>query len=142
MVKIFHLDDEPFYLELTKDIMMAYDMDVEIETSTSPTEAMERVKASEPDCVLSDYKMPEMDGIEFTRRLRESSGVPVILYTHHSDEEVAEEAFQAGVNDYVRKANDAEHFIVLLKRIRNVVDMHRMELEMKRRGSPEATVDG
>ena len=47
-----------------------------------------------------------------------------------------------GVNDYVRKANDAEYFIVLLKRIRNVVDMHRMELEMKRRWSPEATVDG
>jgi len=142
LVKIFHLDDEPFYLELTKEIMMAYDVDVEIETSTSPAEAMERVKANEPDCVLSDYRMPEMDGIEFTRRLREYSGVPVILYTNHSDEVVAEEAFQAGVNDYVRKANDAEHFIVLLKRIRNVVDMHRMELEMKRRGSPEATVEG
>jgi len=141
LVKIFHLDDEPFYLELTKEIMMAYDVDVEIETSTSPVEAMERLKASEPDCVLFDYRMPEMDGIEFTRRLREYSGVPVILYINHSDEVVAEEAFQAGVNDYVRKANDAEHFIVLLKRIRNAVDMHRMKLEMKRRRSPEATVD-
>ena len=44
------------------------------------------------------------------------------------------------MNDYIRKANDAEHLIVLLKRIRNVVDMHRMELEMRRRRSPEATV--
>ena len=42
----------------------------------------------------------------------------------------------------MRKANDAEHFIVLLKRIRNAVDMHRMELEMKRRRSPGATVGG
>jgi CheY-like chemotaxis protein len=142
LIKIFHLDDEPFYLELTREIMMAYDGDVEIETSTSPVEAVERVKISEPDCVLSDYRMPEMDGIEFTRRLRESSGIPVILYTHHSDEEVAEEAFKAGVNDYVRKADDAEHFIVLLKRIRNVVDMHRMELEMKRRGPPEVSAEG
>jgi CheY-like chemotaxis protein len=142
LVKIFHLDDEPFYLQLTREIMMAYDGDVEIETSTSPVEAMKRVKASKPDCVLSDYRMPGMDGIEFTKRLREHSRVPVILYTHHSDERVAREAFQAGVNDYVRKANDAEHFIVLLKRIRNVVDMYRMELEMRKREPPEAAADG
>ena len=141
MVKIFHLDDESFYLELTRDIMMAYDGDIEIETSTSPAEAVERVKATEPDCVLSDYRMTGMDGIEFTRRLREHSGVPVILYTHYSDEEVAREAFQAGVNDYVRKANDAEHFVVLLKRIRNVVDLHRMELEIRRREHPKATAE-
>jgi CheY-like chemotaxis protein len=141
LVKIFHLDDESFYLELTRDIMMAYDGDIEIETSTSPAEAVERVKATEPDCVLSDYRMPGMDGIEFTRRLREYSGVPVILYTHYLDEEVAREAFKAGVNDYVRKANDAEHFIVLLKSIRNVVDMHRMELEIRRRERPTATED-
>jgi CheY-like chemotaxis protein len=141
LVKIFHLDDESFYLELTREIMMAYDGDIEIETSTSPAEAVERVKAAEPDCVLSDYRMPGMDGIEFTRRLREHSGVPVILYTHYSDEGVAREAFKAGVNDYVRKANDAEHFIVLLKRIRNVVDMHRMELEIRRRDHPKATAE-
>ena len=129
MVKIFHLDDESFYLELTKEIMMAYDGDIEIETSTSPAEAVKRLK------------MPGLDGIEFMRRLREHSGVPVILYTHYSDEGVAREAFKAGVNDYVRKANDAEHFIVLLKRIRNVVDMHRMELEIRRRERPTAPED-
>jgi len=129
LVKIFHLDDESFYLELTKEIMMAYDGDIEIETSTSPAEAVKRLK------------MPGLDGIEFMRRLREHSGVPVILYTHYSDEGVAREAFKAGVNDYVRKANDAEHFIVLLKRIRNVVDMHRMELEIRRRERPTAPED-
>ncbi len=109
--------------------MMAYDGDIEIETSTSPAEAVKRLK------------MPGLDGIEFMRRLREHSGVPVILYTHYSDEGVAREAFKAGVNDYVRKANDAEHFIVLLKRIRNVVDMHRMELEIRRRERPTAPED-
>jgi DNA-binding NarL/FixJ family response regulator len=133
LVKLVIVDDEPLYLQSTKEIMMTFDEEMDIQTSTSPMEAIELVRSSRPDCVISDYRMPEMDGIEFTRRLRESSGVPVIMCTSHFDEKVAEEAFKAGVNDYVMKTSDAEQFIVLFKRIRNAVDLHRMELEIRRR---------
>ncbi|HEX9914285.1 MAG TPA: response regulator [Candidatus Bathyarchaeia archaeon] len=139
MIKIIHIDDEKNYLELTKEIIMAYDKDMEIETSTSPSRVLENIRDTEPDVVLSDYKMPEMDGIQFTKRLRELSGIPVILYTGSSEEAVAEEAFRAGVDDFVTKAYDAAHYVVLLKRIKNVVDKYRMKMAYDRK-SEEITL--
>ncbi|MCW4049340.1 MAG: response regulator [Candidatus Bathyarchaeota archaeon] len=140
MIKILHVDDEQHYLELTKEIIMAYDKDMEIETSTSPYRVLENIHDMEPDLILSDYKMPEMNGIEFTRRLRELSEIPVIMYTGNSEEEVAEKAFQAGVDDYVTKAHDAAHYLVLLKRIKNCVDKHRIQLELTRKTDEEAQI--
>jgi CheY-like chemotaxis protein len=139
MIKIIHIDDEKNYLELTKEIIMAYDKDMEIETSTSPSRVLENIRDTEPDVVLSDYRMPEMDGIQFTKRLRELSGIPVILYTGSSEEAVAEEAFRAGVDDFVTKAYDAAHYVVLLKRIKNVVDKYRMKMAYDRK-SEEITL--
>jgi len=78
LIRITHLDDEPLYLELTKQIILAYDQEMKIETATSPGEALKLVEEGRADCVLLDYSMPEMDGGEFTRRVREKSDVPVI----------------------------------------------------------------
>jgi len=108
--------------------MSIYENDIEIVLSTSPKDAIQWVKENSPDCVVSDYKMPEMDGIEFTRRLRKTSQVPVILYTNQSKEELVAEAFEAGVNDYIKKENDALHYSLLLRRIKNAVDKHRLEM--------------
>jgi len=130
MVRIVHVDDEPFVLEITKDIIQSFDREVEMRGSTSPVEAMELVMESEPDCVLSDFNMPEMDGIEFTRRLRERSMIPVVMYSNVCDEGITCEAFEAGVDDFVVKQDNADHYIVLMKRIRNVVDLHRVKRQL------------
>jgi PleD family two-component response regulator len=74
--------------------------------------------------------MPELNGIEFTRKLRESSQVPVILYTNQSMDNVMDEAFKAGISDYVQKDNDAMHYILLLRRIKNAVDKYRLEMQL------------
>ena len=68
--------------------MSNYDKEMEIETSSSPREAIKWIIKHAPDCVVSDYKIPEMNGIELTRSLRESTGVPVILYSNHSEDNV------------------------------------------------------
>ena len=103
---------------------------MDIEISSSPKEALEWVRENNPDCVLSDYNMPELNGIEFTRKLRESSQVPVILYTNQSMDNVMDEAFEAGISDYVQKDNDAMHYILLLRRIKNAVDKYRLEMQL------------
>lgn len=131
MIKILHVDDEENCLELTREIMASYDKDVKITSMTSPNKVLETVLENEPDLVLSDYLMPEMNGIELTRLLKKYSNVPVIIYTGSDEERVAQEAFEAGVEDYITKASDAIHFIVLLKRIKNAVDSHRIRKNNK-----------
>ena len=79
--------------------------------------------------------MPELNGIEFTRKLRESSQVPVILYTNQSMDHVMDEAFEAGISDYVQKDNDAMHYILLLRRIKNAVDKYRLEMQLDKKQS-------
>ena len=108
------------------------DRDLDITISSSPREALEWVVDNKPDCVLSDYNMHEMNGVEFTRRLRETSEVPVILYTNQSRDDVVHQAFKAGVSDYVQKETDPMHYLLLLRRIKNAVDMHRLEMQINR----------
>ena len=71
--------------------------------------------------------MPEMNGIELTKQLRKYSKVPVILYSGSEKERIAEEAFEAGVEDYIRKSYDTKHYLFLLKRIKNAVDSFRIK---------------
>jgi CheY-like chemotaxis protein len=78
-IRIIHVDDEPFVLEITKEILQSVDGEAEMKGSTSPAEAIELVNETEPDCVLSDFNMPEMNGIELTKRLREHSMIPVVI---------------------------------------------------------------
>ena len=125
MIKIIHVDDEKNYLDLTKEILAVYDKEINIESFTSPRKVIENVLTNEPDLVLSDYSMPEMNGIELIRQLRKYSNVPVILYSGSEKENIAEKAFEAGVEDYIRKSFDTMHYLLLLKRIKNAVDSYR-----------------
>lgn len=126
VIKVVHLDDEEYCLELTREIMAMYDRDIQFQSYTSPKTVIEKVKKNEPDLILSDYQMPEMNGIEFTRKVKRYSNVPVIMYTG-CDNMSLEEAFEAGVHDVVKKAHDVYDYLILRKRIKNSVDSFRLK---------------
>jgi PleD family two-component response regulator len=52
------------------------------------------------------------------------------MYTRHMDEKLAKDAFNAGVDDYFVKDDDATHYMVLSRRIRSVIDQHRMRAQL------------
>ena len=72
------------------------------------------------DIIISDYMMPEMDGLEFFKRLRISGIVtPFILFTGKGREEVVIEAMRHGVDFYIKKGGDAKsQFAELINAIR------------------------
>jgi PAS domain S-box-containing protein len=126
-IRILHVDDEGPHLEFTKIFLEELDEEVVVDSATSPREALELQEEGSYDCIVSDYKMLSMDGIELAQRVRERSGVPFILYTGQGSEEVAEHAFEAGIDDYIRKEPEPSHYQVLAKRVRQNVDKYRAE---------------
>lgn len=79
--------------------------------ASSGIEALELVRGKRVDLILSDINMPNMDGLEFLRQLREQDlapGVPVVMITTESSEDHVREALAAGAQGYIRKPFTAE----------------------------------
>jgi two-component system response regulator FixJ len=82
-------------------------------------------------CIVTDIRMPEMDGLELQRRLRElKAGLPVIVMTGHGDVPLAVEAMKAGAIDFIEKPFDDE---VLLSAIRSALSRHAKDSEREAR---------
>ena len=115
---IVHIvDDDPairdslsFLLETTDIAACTYD---------SAAALLARADRLEPGCILTDVRMPEMNGLEMVRRLTDL-GVrhPVIVMTGHADVPLAIEAMRAGVKDFIEKPFDDE---ALLSSIRSAL---------------------
>jgi two-component system response regulator FixJ len=84
-------------------------------------------------CVVTDIRMPQMDGLELQRRLREVKAVlPVIVMTGHGDVPLAVEAMRAGAIDFIEKPFDDE---VLLSAIRSALERRARDSERDARAA-------
>jgi len=127
-IEVLHVDDEAAFLDLSKTMLERQDTDITVTTVTDPTTVLDGIRSTDVDCVVSDYDMPRLNGVELLESIREhDTDLPVILFTGKGSEEVASEAISAGVTDYVRKGGDAERFEMLANRIQNAVGRYRAE---------------
>jgi len=126
-MRILHIDDSPDDREIVKLSLEGIDHKMAIVSASSPTESLRMMEELQIDCIVCDYSMPEMNGIELCRKIRATSDVPFIVYTGKGSEEVASVAFEAGADDYLRKDPGSGHFIVLAKRVRQAIEKHRVE---------------
>ncbi len=132
-IRVLHIDDEEDNLLISKRYLNKADPSIILEQLSQPENAFKKLQEEHFDCVVTDYIMPGMDGIELASRIRESSDIPIILYTGRGSEEVQEEAFNIGINDYVRKEIDPTHFKVLSELIRETAMKYRAEMKHKTR---------
>jgi len=103
MHSILYVDDEESLLSLSKLFLESMGL-FSVDTLTSAPEAIERMKAQHYDAILSDYQMPDMDGIRFLKQVRSLFGdIPFILFTGKGREEVVIEAIDNGVDYYLQK---------------------------------------
>jgi signal transduction histidine kinase/ligand-binding sensor domain-containing protein/CheY-like chemotaxis protein len=82
-------------------------------------------KQNLPDLIISDVMMPEMDGLEFCKRIKEdelTSHIPVILLTAKTDSESQKEGFECGADDYITKPFNPD---VLKLKVRNILDSRK-----------------
>lgn len=125
-IRVLHVDDDPDFLELTRTALDRERSNFRVETASDAAAALDRIEEHEFDCVVSDYEMPAVDGIEFLMDVRERDReLPFILFTGKGSEEIASEAISAGVTDYLQKEGGTSQFTVLANRIENAVDRYR-----------------
>jgi PAS domain S-box-containing protein len=103
MISVLYVDDEEVLLDIGKTYLERTGK-LKVDITTSVSEAFELLSSSNYDVVVSDYQMPEMDGIEFLRKLRDMfPKLPFIIFTGKGREEVAVEAFEYGADFYLQK---------------------------------------
>jgi len=90
---------------------------------------MEHLKIGHYDAIVSDYQMPEMDGIAFLKQLNASGNTtPLLIFTGRGREVVVVEAFNEGVDFYLKKCGEPENqFAELSNKIRYAVTRKRAE---------------
>ncbi|WP_138007012.1 hybrid sensor histidine kinase/response regulator [Halalkalirubrum salinum] len=133
-ISVLHVDDEPEFGELTATFLERSDDRLAVEPVSRPADALDR--ADEADCIVSDYDMPGMNGIELLDAIRTAHGeMPFILFTGKGNEEVASDAISAGVTDYLQKDRGVDQYTILANRITNAVEQHRSrhQLEIRER---------
>ena len=103
-VRVLVVDDEPGFAEVAASLLESRDERIDASAVESAAAALNELSAESFDCVVSDYEMPETDGIELLEAVRDRHGdVPFVLFTGEGSEAVASEAVAAGVDEYVRK---------------------------------------
>jgi CheY-like chemotaxis protein len=123
MINVLYADDERGLLEVCKEFL-ELSGSINVDLASSAKEALRMMDVKHFDAVISDYKMRNIDGLEFLRQIRKNDKeIPFILFTGHGREEVARDAYKAGVTCYVHKAGDpTSMYIELEKRIIDAVD--------------------
>ena len=91
-------------------------------------EALELAEQLRPDMVLTDIKMPFMDGLELCRRLRQSlPAAKLVVFSGFDDFEYARQAVGMGVSEYILKPINASELSEVLNRLKNQLDSQRLE---------------
>ena len=115
MANLLIVDDEQSYRQL---LSLVFDGENHsIRTAMNGREAMELLREEPADVIITDVKMPDMNGIELLRAAREAlPDVGVILMTAFATVETAREAFKLGADDFIQKPFDVEELKIIVKK--------------------------
>ena len=124
-VRVLVVDEDPDTLEVLELFLEREGDRIEVTTERDPNVAIDRATSESIDCVVSDYRMPGLDGVELCAAVRETdsgSEIPFFLFTGVTDEAAHETAETAGVTGVVHKGAGTDHFAELAERIEAAVE--------------------
>lgn len=137
---VFIVDDQATSLNILKRVIQAFDDNIQVKCFYSATKALMAAESSVPDMVITDYKMPDLNGAQFIKKFRENIHcryIPIIAITVLDDINAKYKALEAGANDFLVKPIDIHeceircHNLLSMQKQRIVINKHSKSLETK-----------
>ncbi|MCA1978850.1 MAG: response regulator [Thiobacillus sp.] len=136
--RVVIVDDRGTARSLLEGLARTLEPGVIVESHADPLEALARMETEVPDLIITDYRMPNMDGIEFTRRIRAQrrlADVPIIIVTVVEDRQIRYQALENGATDFLTRPIDPQECrarclnLLALRRSQKLVSERALWLE-------------
>jgi len=125
--KVLIVDDESTGRTILSKIIQQVEDDIGVEAFDNPLEALKWLDDNHPDLIITDYRMPEMNGIELTRKIRERPGmqdIPIMVITVVSEKSVRYDALESGATAFLTRPIDQ---IECRTSCRNLLKLHEQQ---------------
>jgi signal transduction histidine kinase len=127
LLRVLIVDDDPALLRALPETLEIRMGAIEIDTADCADLALARIAETDYDAIVSDIKMPGIDGLVLLRRIRElRPATPTLLITGHGEHELAVQALRGGAYDLIQKPIDRDYFVAALTRAIQVRQMARI----------------
>jgi signal transduction histidine kinase len=134
--RILIVDDDPALLEALPEALRLRMSELAVETCDSAPDALGKIADEDYDAIVTDIKMPGMDGLALLDEIqRIRPDTPTLLITGHGEHDLAVQALRRGAYDYIQKPIDREYFTASLARaierrgLARRIELQRLELE-------------
>lgn len=146
--QVLIVDDDATLLQALSGTVELRMDGVAVDTSDSPHAALDRIAATDYDAIVTDIKMPGMDGLELLAQIRKlRPDTPTLLITGHGEHDLAIQALRGGAHDYVQKPIDRDYFVsslghaIEVRHLSRQVGQQRLALEQHAKELEECLQD-
>ena len=145
--RILLVDDDAALLDALPEALRLRMDGIRIDVSDSAVGALERIRETDYDAIVSDIKMPGMDGLALLHEIRDlRPATPTLMITGHGERDLAVQALRGGAYDFVQKPIDRDYFVASLERaiqLRHHIDqLYAREREAERQALQSSTPAG
>src|SRR5436309_16104780 len=123
------VDDDLALLQALPEALRLRMDGVTVDTADSAAAALDRIAVRDYDAIITDIKMPGMDGLELLAEIRAHwPDTPTLMITGHGEHDLVVNALRAGAYDFIRKPIDRDYFVASLRR---AMEMHQLSRRVK-----------
>ncbi|MGE3611324.1 MAG: response regulator [Bacteriovoracaceae bacterium] len=130
-LKILIIDDEADMRAAIKDALI--ELKANFIEASDGQEGLEKLKEHSFDCIITDLKMPNMDGVTFIKNARKTFKNPIVVVTGFGTRESIEECLKYGINDFIDKLS----FSTILETIQSAIGCNLETLNKQENFDPE-----
>src|SRR5438552_3554130 len=124
--RVLIVDDDLALLQALPQALRLRMSGVTVDTADSGAAALERITAADYDAIVTDIKMPGMDGFELLAEIRtRRPDTPTLMITGHGEHDLVVHALRGGAYDFIQKPIDRDHFVASLRRAIELRELSR-----------------